>query len=585
MYKMKRYATIISKPSLFALIVQAMIPNAVFAISEDEQMQLAIQASLASKENEDIRRAQIASIHSNNMHQAIQNSLRTKEEEDYNRAILASVLDHSRQTYREEESRRQATEAARIAAEQEAQRKAQVAARIAAEQEAQRKAQEAARIAAEQEAQRKAQEAARIAAEQEAQRKAQEAARIAAEQEAQRKAQEAARIAAEQEAQRKAQEAARIAAEQEAQRKAQVAARIAAEQEAQRKAQEAARIAAEQEAQRKAQEAARIAAEQEAQRKAQEAARIAAEQEAQRKAQEAARIAAEQEAQRKAQEAARIAAEQEAQRKAQEAARIAAEQEAQRKAQEAARIAAEQEAQRKAEIAEREAQEALDAAQEEEIRLTELNLVEEEEEQIPEVAPQNDNPFRKILDRRQYIEDDSEEALSHSVPKTSLKYEAPKNETESEKTLNTLKRYLPHQPDSLDELLEEAEKIATENPAPASKRARIVRDVKKLLKQFKEAIAKELAKEEEFRRKTEAELQAKKDRLERAATKFKDKLKKGYGTIAGSVSSSLLEQGRNILKKAQNVKKQTNEQIDTFLNKGRKETLIAEEDEDGDWDD
>src|SRR4051812_25551464 len=120
--------------------------------------------------------AELAAAH------ALAEALRASQNEE---AVVADVVDL-------QEVRREAEEAARVAAEEEA-------ARIAAEEEA-------ARIAAEE-------EAARIAAEEEATRIAaeEEAARIAAEEEAARVAaeEEAARIAAEE-------EAARIAAEEEA---------------------------------------------------------------------------------------------------------------------------------------------------------------------------------------------------------------------------------------------------------------------------------------------------------------------------------------------------------------------------------
>src|SRR3954462_3341455 len=137
--------------------------------------------------------AELATAH------ALAEALRASQNEE---AAVADVVDL-------QEVRREAEEAARVAAEEEA-------ARVAAEEEAARVAaeEEAARIAAEE-------EAARIAAEEEAARVAaeEEAARIAAEE-------EAARVAAEEEAARLAaeEEAARIAAEEEA-------ARLAAEEE------------------------------------------------------------------------------------------------------------------------------------------------------------------------------------------------------------------------------------------------------------------------------------------------------------------------------------------------------------------
>src|SRR3954452_4631815 len=130
--------------------------------------------------------AELAAAH------ALAEALRASQNEE---AAVADVVDL-------QEVRREAEEAARVAAEEEE------AARVAAEEEA-------ARIAAEEEAARLAaeEEAARLAAEEEAARLAaeEEAARLAAEE-------EAARVAAEEEAARLAaeEEAARVAAEEEA---------------------------------------------------------------------------------------------------------------------------------------------------------------------------------------------------------------------------------------------------------------------------------------------------------------------------------------------------------------------------------
>ena len=140
-------------------------------------------------------------------------------------------LERERQKAEEEEARRAAATAARLATERET---AEAAARLAAKREAAEAAKIAARLAAE----REAAEAARLAAER-------EAARLATEREAARlAAAEAAQFAAE----REAAEAARLAAEREAAeaaRREAEAARLAAEREAaEREAAEAARLAA-----------------------------------------------------------------------------------------------------------------------------------------------------------------------------------------------------------------------------------------------------------------------------------------------------------------------------------------------------
>ncbi|MDP3532889.1 MAG: hypothetical protein Q8S31_06330 [Alphaproteobacteria bacterium] len=147
MYKLRPCTTILSKSFVFGLIIQALIPNASFALSEEEEFQLALQASLVSKEKEDMRNAKRASIEDYELHQAIKNSLVTKEREDYNRAVLASVFEYSRQTAREEEERRNlAADKVRILAE--AKRIADENARLEAERIAeQQRVAEAKRIA------------------------------------------------------------------------------------------------------------------------------------------------------------------------------------------------------------------------------------------------------------------------------------------------------------------------------------------------------------------------------------------------------------------------------------------------------
>ena len=221
MYKLRPCTTILSKSFVFGLIIQALIPNTSFALSEEEEFHLALQASLVSKEKEDMCNAKRASIEDYELHQAIKNSLVTKEREDYNRAVLASVFEYSRQTAREEEERRNlAADKVRILAE--AKRIADENARLEAERnaaqqrvaEAKRIADENARLEAERiAAQQRAAEAKRIADE----NARLEADRIVAEQraaEAKRIADENARLEADRiVAEQRAAEAKRIADE------------------------------------------------------------------------------------------------------------------------------------------------------------------------------------------------------------------------------------------------------------------------------------------------------------------------------------------------------------------------------------
>jgi hypothetical protein len=197
-------------------------------MTEEEQLQEALAASIRSFEEEQQTREFLRGLNGQEQRRRVEDARIQEEERRRSEGERWRAEEERRR--REEEERRRKDEERRRREEEERRRREEEERRRREEELRVAREQEARRIAREQEARRVEEERRRIAREQEALRIAreQEALRIAHEQEARRVEEERRRIAREQEALRIAQqEALRIAREQEA-------LRIAREQEAKR---------------------------------------------------------------------------------------------------------------------------------------------------------------------------------------------------------------------------------------------------------------------------------------------------------------------------------------------------------------